>query len=451
MNIPWDLIDGHLDDTLSDEEAGALRRWLAQDRGHLRVLARAAHDHAALADHFRRNAPAEGVKARPARPAPILRLPAVRWTALALAAGIVLVAGLLWLPSQAQHVLPELAAAAGTLLLERDGQARPADAGEPLQPGDVLRTSVHSSATLGYGAEATRVELRENTALKVLADDRGKQLQVLSGGVGLTVAKQPRGKPMRLVTPQAEVRVVGTRFNLFASPKSTRVSVTEGRVQLREAGEANPTELAAGFQAVVPSDGVIVTEPVLASHPAVQATSAPESPTGTLAVPPDGTGALLRETWFDVTGLTVADLLAHPAFPGSPSARDYPTSFETAEGGPQHDLYGSRWRGYLHAPVSGSYTFWIAADDAADLYLSPDDRPEARQLIARVPGYTLPREWTKFAEQESVAVRLEAGQRCFIEVLHKEQAGGDHVAVAWQLPGGEAEVIAGAYLSPVQP
>ncbi len=253
MNIPWDLIDGHLDDALSDEEAEALRRWIAQDRGHLRVLARAARDHAALADHFRRHALEEGSPARRARPEPILRLPAVRWAALALAA------------------------------------------------------------------------------------------------------------------------------------------------------------------------------------------------------PPDGTGALLRETWFDVIGLTVADLLAHPAFPDSPSARDYPAGLETAEGGAGHDLYGSRWRGYLHVPVSGSYTFWIAADDAADLYLSPDDRPETRRLIARVPTYTMPREWTKFAEQQSVAVHLEAGQRCFIEVLHKEQAGGDHLAVAWQLPGGEAEVISGAYLSPFQP
>lgn len=374
----------------------------------------------------------------------------MRWTALALAAGIALLAALLWPPSQARPVLPGLAAATGTLLLQRDGQARPADAGEPLQPGDVLRTSVHSSAILGYRGEATRVELRENTALMVLADDRGKRLQVLSGGVDLTVAEQPRGRPMRLVTPQTEVRVVGTHFNLFAGPKSTRVIVTEGRVQLREAGDANPTELAAGFQAVVPTGGVIVTGPVLASHPAVPATSAPESPTGVLAAPPDGTGALLRETWFDVAGLTVADLSAHPAFPGSPSARDYPTRLETVEGGPQHDLYGSRWRGYLHAPVSGSYTFWIAADDAADLYLSPDVRPEGRQLIARVPGYTLPREWTKFAEQESVAIHLEAGSRYFIEVLHKEQAGGDHVAVAWQLQGGAAEVISGTYLSPFQ-
>ena len=451
MNIPWDLIDGHLDDTLSDEEAEALRRWLAQDRGHLRVLARAAQDHAALADHFRRNAPAEGSPARPARPEPILRLPAVRWAALALAAGFALVAGLFWLPSQDRPVLPGLAAATGTLTLERDGQPRPAHAGEPLRPGDVLRTSVHSSATVGYGAEATRVELKENTSLMVLADDRGKRLQVLSGGVGLTVAKQPRGRPMRLVTPQTEVRVVGTKFNAFASPKTTRVRVAEGRVQLLETGQANPTELTAGFQAVVPSGGVIVTERVLASHPSVPATSAPTSPTGTLAAPPDGTGALLRETWFDVIGLTVADLLAHPAFPDSPSARDYPTSLEAAEGGAEHDLYGSRWRGYLYVPVSGSYTFWVAADDAADLYLSPDDRPETRRLIARVPSYTMPREWTKFAEQESVAVHLEAGQRCFIEVLHKEQAGGDHLAVAWQLPGGEAEVIAGAYLSPFQP
>ncbi|MEZ4639288.1 MAG: hypothetical protein R2856_30720 [Caldilineaceae bacterium] len=45
-------------------------------------------------------------------------------------------------------------------------------------------------------------------------------------------------------------------------------------------------------------------------------------------------------------------------------------------------------------------------------------------------------------------VSLEAGQKYYIEVVHKQGDGKDNLAVGWRIPGQDIEVIDGAYLSP---
>ena len=68
------------------------------------------------------------------------------------------------------------------------------------------------------------------------------------------------------------------------------------------------------------------------------------------------------------------------------------------------DNYGTRLRGYITAPVTGSYTFWIASDDKGELWLSTDDDPLNKVKIASVPDHTDTREWDKFPSQKSSAV-----------------------------------------------
>ncbi|RIK28965.1 MAG: hypothetical protein DCC55_38335, partial [Chloroflexi bacterium] len=112
---------------------------------------------------------------------------------------------------------------------------------------------------------------------------------------------------------------------------------------------------------------------------------------------------------------------------------------------------GQRIRGYLHPDKGGEYIFWIAADDAAELWLSTDDKPENKQLIASVPSWTLTRQWDKHPSQQSGGILLEAGKRYYVEVLHKDADQKDNLSIAWQIPGGEREIIAGKYLSPFVP
>ena len=115
------------------------------------------------------------------------------------------------------------------------------------------------------------------------------------------------------------------------------------------------------------------------------------------------------------------------------------------------DNYGTRLRGYITAPVTGGYTFWIASDDQSELWLSTNDNPLNKVKIASVPDWTNSRQWDKFSSQKSAAITLQANQRYYVEALQKEGGGGDNLAVGWARPGQSSvpsEVIPGSVLSP---
>jgi hypothetical protein len=163
-----------------------------------------------------------------------------------------------------------------------------------------------------------------------------------------------------------------------------------------------------------------------------------------------GTGTILREWWTGISGGTVNLLTASADYPYFPAGRDERNIFE----GPSNwaDTYGTRMRGYVTAPLTGTYYFWVASDDASELWLSTDEDPAHAVKIAYVSTSTSSRQWTKEANQKSAAITLAAGQRYYIEVLQKEGTGSDNLAVGWQLPDGTYErPIPGVRLSPYFP
>jgi PA14 domain/Secretion system C-terminal sorting domain len=163
----------------------------------------------------------------------------------------------------------------------------------------------------------------------------------------------------------------------------------------------------------------------------------PEIPEGT------GTGTIVLERWDNVTTESIADI----PFSSTPSSTLELTLFEAPSN--VGDNYGQRIRGYVTAPVSGDYYFWIASDNHGELWLSGSEDPGQAQKIAYVNGFAGPQEWDKFTTQKSGAISLEAGKRYYIEARHVEGLGGDNLAVGWQLPGGAYErPIAGNRLSP---
>jgi len=113
------------------------------------------------------------------------------------------------------------------------------------------------------------------------------------------------------------------------------------------------------------------------------------------------------------------------------------------------DRYSCRVRGYVYPPKSGDYVFGVTSDDQSKLYLSTDDDPKNKKLIARADDWTEPENYKKFPTQKSKPIRLQAAKKYYIEVIHRENSGGDHVAVGWLVPGGGGiEIIPGANLSP---
>jgi hypothetical protein len=200
--------------------------------------------------------------------------------------------------------------------------------------------------------------------------------------------------------------------------------------------------------------GVLVrlryTAPTSAGAAGQSAPITGQSATGAVTVKPASvTGRINREWWLGVAGNTVADLTKSPKFAGKPSGAEFMSNLETPLSFAND--YGQRIYGYLHPPVSGEYRFWIAADDAAELWLSPDDNPANKQKIALVSAWTASRQWDKYGEQQSAPIKLAAGKRYYLEILHKDADQKDNLAVALQIPGGERVVVAGQYLSPFRP
>jgi hypothetical protein len=154
-----------------------------------------------------------------------------------------------------------------------------------------------------------------------------------------------------------------------------------------------------------------------------------------------------REYWLNIPGSSLGDLKGSSDYPNGWSGVDFPALFE----GPinWNDDYGTRFRGYVEPPVTGQYVFWISGDDQSELYLSSNEYPVSKQLIASVASWTSSREWDKEPGQQSAPVQLEAGRFYYIEALHKEGQGGDNIAVGWRLPDGTLErPIPGNRVSP---
>ncbi len=163
-------------------------------------------------------------------------------------------------------------------------------------------------------------------------------------------------------------------------------------------------------------------------------------------------GGILREYWLNIgSGTAVSNLTGLSAFPGGFSQQEVRSLFESPVN--QFTNSGERMRGYIVPETTGDYCFYIASDDSSELWLSSDDDPANRTLIASVSGSTGSREWTKFASQKSVFVHLVAGHRYYIEAIQKQGGGGGNLAVAWQRNGTTFDglPIDGRFLVPAAP
>ncbi|MBS0659826.1 MAG: DUF1800 family protein [Verrucomicrobia bacterium] len=162
-------------------------------------------------------------------------------------------------------------------------------------------------------------------------------------------------------------------------------------------------------------------------------------------------GGMSYSRWTGLAGsVSLANVKSYAATGSpAPNATASVTSVETAQSSPDLNSYGQWLRGWIVAPTTGSYTFWVAGDDQSELWLSTDANPAGKQLIASSANWTNFRQWTKYPSQQSAPRTLEAGRRYYLEAFLREFSAGDHLSVAWTLPGGSTQtVIAGSALAP---
>lgn len=166
-----------------------------------------------------------------------------------------------------------------------------------------------------------------------------------------------------------------------------------------------------------------------------------------------GLGTILQEKWNNIYSDSLEALKNHWKYPDQPDETKVLTQFNT--GTELGDNYGGRIHGWLYAPLTGDYTFWICSDDQGELWLSTDDDPINVELIAYVKdspvastGWASAYMWEKYASQKSKSIRLTAGDKYYVMAIWKEGIGGDHCQVAWEGPGiPDRTIIPGRYLS----
>ncbi|WP_442956415.1 fibronectin type III domain-containing protein [Paenibacillus sp. YIM B09110] len=157
------------------------------------------------------------------------------------------------------------------------------------------------------------------------------------------------------------------------------------------------------------------------------------------------TGSITREYWTNITGPTIGSIPVST----TPSGTSSLTSFQAPSN--WGDNYGTRIRGYIVPTVTGTYQFSIAGDNNSVLYLSTDNTAGNKVQIGEVVDWVGELSFTSYTNQQSGQITLTAGQRYYVEVLHKEESGGDHVAVGWKTPVSSTySVIDGAHLAPIQ-
>jgi len=318
------------------------------------------------------------------------------------------------------------------------------------------------SGTLTFGSN----EIARLITIPVLDDANAESPKTFTlilndptGGAGLGIASATvtiedddnRQPPSVALTAPASGAVFprGTNVVLTAAPSDSdgtiyTVTFHAGPTLLGEENKPPYT-----FLWRTPAPGAYsITARTIDNH-GLLATSAPVVVTVGAGLAPASPGTIRAEFWHRRPINTLPMLTGYGHFPDAPTGFEYLERFEMSTN--RTDYYGTRILGYVLPPASGSYTFWIASDDVAQLWLSADEHPAHKHLIASNSAPVSPGTWT-LPGQRSAPVALEAGRRYYIEALHKEAETADHLAVGWQLPDGTLErPIPGLRLAPFAP
>jgi hypothetical protein len=145
-------------------------------------------------------------------------------------------------------------------------------------------------------------------------------------------------------------------------------------------------------------------------------------------------GFLKREVYQNISGVLVSDLTASPKYPNFPDASELIAGFEAPVD--VGSAYGQRISGFITPWETTNYIFFISSDDQGELWLSSDESPTNKVLIAWEPEWNASRDWMGTVrrtlgapENRSAPIHLEAGRRYYVEALQKEGDGGDNVGV----------------------
>ncbi|MBL9114286.1 MAG: DUF1800 family protein [Verrucomicrobiaceae bacterium] len=151
-------------------------------------------------------------------------------------------------------------------------------------------------------------------------------------------------------------------------------------------------------------------------------------------------GTVDREVWTGVAGTSISSIPTgtNPNLTTALTSLALPAS--------SGDDYGTRVRGYITAPTTGNYYFWLNSADTAEFWLSNDAEPVNAFKRASITNGTAKSPW----------MALEQGQRYYFELLHKAGTGtADGASVSWSKPDepttAPSEIVPGYVLDSYAP
>jgi hypothetical protein len=160
-------------------------------------------------------------------------------------------------------------------------------------------------------------------------------------------------------------------------------------------------------------------------------------------------GVVLHQFWQGVG--SIAALTNDSRFPDAPTFATLEPLFEYPPNGANEGgaSYGNRLSCWFSPAATDQFIFYICSDDQSNLYISTDNNPANKKLVAQEVGYSSPRTWTGTSSGDAAtkqtdtflasewpgvefpAIGLSTGSKYYIEALHVEGGGGDNVGVTF--------------------
>jgi WD40 repeat protein len=188
-------------------------------------------------------------------------------------------------PSPAEKIVATLSRVDGDVVAIVRDKRVPAISGQNVVEAQGLELAANASAILTM-PDSTRIDLKGGTTLRQISENEsGKRIVVTAGALDANVTKQPPERPLLIVTPNAELKVIGTKFSVVAAASTTRLNVREGKVRLTRTADSASVDVAGG-QYVFAEPAVALAVKPFGPGNAVITTKT--GPIDSLAFSPDG-------------------------------------------------------------------------------------------------------------------------------------------------------------------
>ena len=242
------LIRAYADGVITPEQFRDLQEQLRTSAAARELYLQEMNSRAALDDlSFATGEPSSTVE-RPR--GPLARWPLARWAG-AVAAVLALAVSawvLLW---TAEREIVTVVRADGDVRWTGDGGTvvLELEPGRDLPGGTLETLTVESFAELRFRDGSTAA--LSGVSKLVVSEVEQKKLHLGQGHLSVTVKPQPKDRPLLVLTPAAELQVLGTRFDVTVDANRTKLTVDEGTVRCTRRTDRDSVDVPAAHQVVV--------------------------------------------------------------------------------------------------------------------------------------------------------------------------------------------------------